>query len=156
MSFSCGVRGKEGFRAWDGSRWLRMRTDACLQGLPIWKLSSSFIMVQSSPYVTCQGCSVLCLPVGRGEDTILFQSVKPDTRCFALIDRILIAQSPATTAITVWSITNTVVLVILSKHCPVCCSFMCTTSCGQTVGMFDKPGYCRASQNKGLVKWVNS
>ena len=112
-----------------------MRTDACLQGLPSWKLSSSFIVVQSSPYVTCQGYSVLCLPVGRGEATILFQSVKPDPRCFTLTDGMLIAQSPRTTAITVWSIANTVVLLILSKHCPVYCSVMCVTSCGETVGV---------------------
>lgn len=70
MSCSRDARGK-GFRAWDGPGWLMMRTDACLQGLPSWKLSSSFVMVQSSPYVTCQGCSALCLPVGKSEATIL-------------------------------------------------------------------------------------
>lgn len=107
------------------------------------------------PYVTCQGCSILCFPVGRGEATILFQSVKPDPRCFTLTDRMLIAQSPGSTAITIWSIANTVVLIILSKQCPVYCSVMCTTLCGQTVRMFDKPVYRRASQNKGLVTWVN-
>lgn len=103
-----------------------MRTDACLQDLPSWKLSS-FVMVQSSPYVTCQGCSVLCLPVGRGEAIILFQSVKPDTRCFTLTDRMVIAESPRTTDITIGYIVNTVVIVILSKYCPVYCSVMCIT-----------------------------
>lgn len=97
----------------------------------------------------------MCLPIGRGEATILFQSVKPDPRCFTLTDKILIAQSPRAIAITIWSIANTVVLVILNKHYLVYCSVMCTTSYGQTVGMFDKPGYCKASQKKGLVKWVN-
>lgn len=94
MSFFCGARGKEGFRARDGAGWFRMRTDACPSALPSWKLSSSFIMVQSPPYVTRQGCSVLSLPVVSGEASILFQSVKPDPRCFTLTDRMLIAQSP--------------------------------------------------------------
>lgn len=76
-------------------------------------------------------------------------------RYFTLTDRMLIAQCPSTTAIIIWSVENTAVLVTLCKHCPVYFSVKCRSSSDQTVGMLDNPGYCRASQNKGLVEWVH-
>lgn len=76
-------------------------------------------------------------------------------RCFTLTDRMLIAPSPSTTAITTGSVENKVP-VILSKHCPVYCSVKCRASSNQTVRiMLDNPGYSRACQNKGLMKRVH-
>lgn len=58
-------------------------------------------------------------------------------RCFTLTDRMLMAQSPSTTAIIIWSIKNTVVPVILSKHCLVYISVKCRASSDQTVRMLE-------------------
>lgn len=73
-------------------------------------------------------------------------------RCFSLTDRMLMAQSPSTTAIIIWSIKNTVVPVILSKHCLVYISVKCRASSDQTVRMLETVATVELAKTRG---WWN-
>lgn len=59
------------------------------------------------------------------------------------------AQSLSTTAIIIWSIKNTVVPVILSKHCPVYFSVKCRASSDQTVGMLETMATVEIAKTRG-------